>query len=233
VLILIPDIKLDINQMSNMVICSLANGDHERLLHIMQPTVEHYGRKHNIDTIFLTERLCPERPAAWDKIVLIKGLLKYYEVVMWMDSDTIIVNPEPNIKNEIRPDTIMLLCTHQCVEPCCPNTGVWIVKNNPKSLELLEEIWGQTDMINHHPWEQGALFKLLGFPNPKDYYKYLGLTRYSPYVETLDIKWNSMMSWGGVLGSSNDPVIEHHCGIPIKDRLEKMRESYQKFEQRK
>ncbi|MFB3163526.1 hypothetical protein ABLO26_19420 [Neobacillus sp. 179-J 1A1 HS] len=72
---------------------------------------------------------------------------------MWLDSDAIIVDPEPDIRVEIKPETFMLLCTHQGIQPFCTNSGVWIVKRNPKSTELLEAIGDQTktNLIENHP----------------------------------------------------------------------------------
>ncbi|TGA98716.1 DUF273 domain-containing protein [Sporolactobacillus shoreae] len=229
---MIPKVDLNLHPSSDTVICSLAIGEHQNLLNLMKPTVDLYANTHGFDTVFVTYPLT-NRPVAWDKVVLIRKLLDDYSLVIWMDADTMIVNPRQNIKDDLDSNYDMHLCTHKGVEPCCPNTGVWVVKKTARSIQILEDIWNQTDYIPNHPWEQGALFKLLGYPNPRDFFYYVGPTEYTHCIKTLDIKYNSMMSWGGFLGASSNPVIVHHCGVPLEERLTSMQESYNLFLQNK
>jgi hypothetical protein len=220
---LIPKIDLNIRPKSESVICSLAFGDHKKLLNIMKPTVEFYAKKHDFDIVFITHRLVDERPVAWDKVVLIRNLLDHYSLVIWVDADTLIVNPNQNIKNDLDYSYDMHLCTHKGIEPCNPNTGVWVVRSTTRSIKILNEIWNQIEHIPYHPWEQGALHTLLGYTHNSDIYT--GPTEYTDNIKTLDIKYNSLVSWDGVLGAAKDPVIVHYCGIPIEERIAGLRKS--------
>lgn len=224
---MIPKIDLNIRPSSDSVICTLATGEHRNLLDLMKPTVKFYAKKHGFDTVFVTRRLVKDRPVPWDKVVLIRNLLEHYSLVIWMDADTLIVNPHQNIKNDLDDAYDMHLCTHKGKEPCNPNTGVWVVKNTERSIKLLNDIWNQTEHIPYHPWEQGALHHLLGYPLGTD--AYLGPTEYTGYIKTLDIKYNSLMSWDGVLGAAKDPVIVHYCGIPLNERIAALKKSYKLF----
>ncbi|MBU8879965.1 hypothetical protein BGM26_13350 [Bacillus sp. FJAT-29790] len=225
---MIPSYDFSLSPSSNMVICCLATGkNHEDALDIMKPTVEYYGKLHNIDTLFIKEKLLPNEMAKKHKILLLYNLLKSYEIVMWMDSDTIFVDPSVDIRNELNTDHLVYMTTYFGRSPLFPNSGVIVVKRDPRTLEILEKVWKFKRKHRRGWWDQQAFLKLLGF---KNYYvrilAYKGPTKYSPLIGELPLKWNSRPNRKD---AAKNPLIMHHCGLDWGVRLKRMKRSYQQF----
>lgn len=229
---MIPSISIPVNKKNDIIICTLAIGEsHVAMMKIMVPTLEYYAKMHNIDC-FINEQTVgfdPSRPPSWDKIILMKHMLNYYNTVIWIDADAIICNPIYDIRNDIDVNYPIQLVTHFGIKPLFPNGGVWIVQRDPRSLELLEAIWSQEQLINHPWWEQAALLTLLGYEPKyigKRKVRYHGPTKFSSWVGPLDLKWNSRPSEFDI---AENPAIMHYVFIPHHIRIEKMKEQYQNF----
>jgi hypothetical protein len=228
---LIPVLKdISITPKNDMLILNFSTGEQYKILQdIMAPTVHYYGYRHHIDTLvkYSNERLAPERPAAWDKIVLIRNLLEIYKTVMWIDCDAIICNPIDDIRTSLEEGYPIHISTHNGIPPNFPNTGVMVLHHDDISFELLEEIWKQEDMINHPWWEQGALIKLLGYEH--EYHqniRYHGPTKYTSAVATLDLRWNCRPPDKEL---ADNPAIIHFCGLPVRRRISEMKKQYSYF----
>lgn len=203
-----------------MIICSSATGEmHEMELKIMKPTVEAYAKKHNMDTIFFTERFDSCRPASWDKIIILYNLLKNYDIVMWMDSDAIFLDNSLDIRTELNEDHVMFMVTHYGRSPIWPNGGLIVAKKDKKTFDLLNKIWNETDVIRHPWWEQQAIFNVLGYEN--SYHNIIAYhpNEYSNLIGPLDLKWNCRPIDGDV---SEDPIIMHYGGLPHETRISGM-----------
>jgi hypothetical protein len=214
---------------SDIAICSFATGNlHEQMLDYMKPTFENYCQKHYIDLYIykLAERLDSSRPASWDKVLLIRYLLQFYKSIIWVDSDTMIANPNSDIRNDLDFTYPTQLVSYHNIDPIYPNLGVWVLNHDPKTFELLDCIWSQTDLINHPWWEQGALLKLIGYSTKTNELRFLGSTKYSPWIGKLDLKWNSRPFNSDC---SDDPVILHYCGILPDQRLIEMEKQFMIF----
>lgn len=212
-----------------MVICSAATGEmHEAQLKIMKPTVEAYGKKHNIDTIFFTKRFDPSRPASWDKIIILNNLLKHYEIAMWIDADAIFLDIKEDIRNELDNKHVMFMVTHNFRDPIWPNGGIMVVKRENKTFHLLEEIWNKTQAIDHIWWEQQAIFNVLGYENRyHQVLSYSGPNEFSDLIGFLDLKWNSRPIDNDV---ADNPIIMHYCGLPNEIRISQMLSCYRIFQ---
>lgn len=224
---MIPSYEFSIKPKSNMVICCLGTGpNHEEALRIMKPTVEYYGKFHNIDTLFFTENFLPNKIAKRNKIFLMANLLKYYEIVMWMDSDTIIVNPKEDIRDELNSDHLVYMASYFGRSPLFPNSGVIVAKQHPKTIEILDAVWNHKRRSGEW-WDQQAFLKLLGYKNKNiKIIDYQGPTEYTPLIGNLHVKWNSRPNRKDVAKS---PIIVHHCGLKWPKRLQRMKKSYELF----
>ncbi|MGE7903199.1 hypothetical protein ACQKNS_02160 [Peribacillus sp. NPDC094092] len=227
----IPDFNDTIRPSNEIVFCSSAVGPlQEKLFELMEPTVKLYTKLHKMDyylKVFPTP-LDSTRPAPWGKIIIIKKLLNFYKTVIWIDSDALIYNPTIDIRGDINTNYPMQLVTHNNINPIFPNTGVWVVQKDSRSNDLLDAIWQQTHTINSAWWEQHALIELIGYRNPfLGEPKYEGTTKYSDWVGTLDLKWNSRHG-----DSSENPVIFHFPGFPYEQRLELMQKYFDEFKQK-
>ncbi|GHH99567.1 putative nucleotide-diphospho-sugar transferase [Neobacillus kokaensis] len=225
---MIPSYEFSIEPNSNMVICCLGTGkNHEQALDIMKPTVEYYGKLHNIDTLFFKHNFLPNKLAKKNKIFLIYNLLKYYEIVMWMDSDTIIVDPSTDIRLELNSNHVIYMTSYYRRKPLFPNSGVIVVKRDPRSFEILEKVWKHRRRYRGEWWDQQAFLKLLGYRNQNvRILSYKGPTKYTSLIGSLDVKWNSRPNRRDV---AKKPIIMHHCGIKWERRLTRMQSSYRLF----
>lgn len=112
-------------------------------------------------------------------------------------------------------------------EPFFPNSGVIVIKRDPKEVKVLEEIWKYKRPKDCGWWDQQAILKLLGYDN--FYYKiksYNGPTEYTPLFGILNNKWNSRPFDQDTV---EQPIIEHYCGYHWRTRLKKMSDGYKKF----
>ncbi|QSO52316.1 hypothetical protein JZ785_26915 [Alicyclobacillus curvatus] len=230
---MIPDINLRVTPRRNMVICSLAIGEHYRVMQdIMSKPVNYYAGKYGMDTLLLKSdtRLAPARPEAWDKVVLLKHLLKFYDTVLWVDSDTLIVNPDADIRREFKPGCVMQLATHLYAPHFYPNTGVWVVHRDPRALDILEDIWKQEDLVRDVWWEQAALMRVLGYPDPHNLNSYAGPTALGSFICPLSIQWNAQLALDPL---PVHPYILHYAGTPSPEhrvrRIRTMQMDYETF----
>jgi Methyltransferase domain len=100
---------------------------------------------------------------AWNRIALLRdGLMQGYQKIVWLDADTLVLNPEVNIFTDTRHDVDFQLCRYANYlwygRPCV-NTGVMVVNASPSAVEALQWIWEQRDkpLRSHHVetfWEQ-------------------------------------------------------------------------------
>lgn len=225
----IPALKIVWPPRSRMLVCSLAVGEsHVTYMQWMAPTVRYYAMLHQMDHLLLPlydKRLDSSRPSAWSKIVLLNHMLKSYETVMWLDADTIFVNPYVDIRKELDPNVPMHMVAHRLGSKTIPNTGVWICRRSPRTFELLEAIWNKTEFIRDGWWEQAALMDLIGYEPRGRVCRFRAPTRFTPYVRFLDGKWNSRYA-----DPSPETYIMHYSG-PDKP-LDDMERKYNSFIQR-
>lgn len=191
----IPELPFSWVPRSDMLICSLATGpSHMTMLKIGAQTASCYALKYGMDAFMLPMpelRLAPDRPPAWDKLVMIYHALHLYPTVMWIDADAIICDPGRDIREVIDSRCPMYLVAHKKESQSVPNTGVWVLRKDKRTFEMLEAIWNHTAFLNHPWWEQGALIDLIGYEAWDLSCRFRRTTRYTPWVRFLDETWNS------------------------------------------
>ena len=198
------------------VIVTLASGTHSSYLDMSRSRLIEYGEKHNYDVQVIDEVLTIDRPPAWSKILIIQKLLKAYEIVLWIDSDAVIIDSSTDILNEIDLDkTELALVEHSYSGQTHPNCGVMLFRRTESVLKFLDVVWEQVDLINHTWWEQAAILRCLGIDSeilpigP-------GNIPSRPLIEVkfLDKKWNAIRQ-----DHPRDNVkIRHFAGEPYEVR---------------
>lgn len=219
----IPKLPYKWKPKRTMTVTSFAFGEeHTELLNIMAPTVTYYANRHRMDChlFALKTRLAPDRPPAWDKLVIIRSALDAYDTVLWIDADAIIVNPKRDIRKDLSPRHPIHLVAHRIGRRVIPNTGIWVLQNDPQVLQLLDDMWKQEQYFHHRWWEQAAFMKLVGYDPEKA--AYVGETRYSPLVSYLGNEWNSRDK-----DQADRPYIYHYCnGNKPVDDMRKRAEAF-------
>jgi hypothetical protein len=102
-----------------------------------------YTDLHGYDLIVSTEVADPSRPAAWSKILEVKKHLPRYDWLLFIDVDTLIMNPSVRLE-DIADETVdqVIAADHNGV-----NSGVWLVRNSEWSMFFLDELWAQEHLV--------------------------------------------------------------------------------------
>jgi len=101
------------------------------------------------------------RPPAWSKILLLlkclnEGKENKYDYVVWIDADTLIMNPEKKLEDFIGAlmgDSDLMVAK----DWTRINSGVIFVKNTEWSKKFLEEVYSKEEFIHDPDWDQKSL----------------------------------------------------------------------------
>lgn len=127
----------------------------KQLSDLSYDSLQKYCSLHNINhtRYLITET---DRPPSWYKVKLILSeFQKGAEYVMWVDSDTTVINFDFNILDLLDESEIYLSKDINGI-----NCGIMIWKKSDISIEILNKVWSLTEFINHNWWEQAAFRSL-------------------------------------------------------------------------
>ena len=148
------------------VLCSIGSGAHAELLEITRETFAAYAARHGYEVVLETGRRAPERPPAWDKVLLLRELAEDADTLLWLDADAVVVDTSRDIAAELRPGDLLGLVERRVGRDRLPNTGVMVLRGGPAACELLDLVWAAERLINHPWWENAALLDVLGYRLP-------------------------------------------------------------------
>lgn len=120
-----------------------------------------YCLRHHYDLICDESAWDTSRPAAWSKIKILQKYLADYDWVVWVDADTLIMNPAITLEELMQshnPHNVDMLVGHDSMRI---NTGVWFLYNTSWSHTFLQHVWEQEQFIDSGYWEQEAFIFLL------------------------------------------------------------------------
>ena len=182
-------------------------GEHELLMKAVKGNHESYCRSHKIDYIASWECLQWERHPIWDKIVLIReALQKYYDLIVWLDSDCLIICPDVDIREALSGDTWIGMCEHERPDlPWHLNAGAIWIRNTKEARSFFEEVWKRD--YEEGWYDQQPINDILQENNFQG-------------VKILDPVWNSCDAVNPV----PDPIVKawHNMGTP-EQRLTQMK----------
>lgn len=81
--------------------CSLS--DREEIRKISWPLMEQYCKIHGYDFITRTEIILQDRHPSWSKIPFLMELIQTYDVVLWIDDDILLTQPDQRVEKFIEP----------------------------------------------------------------------------------------------------------------------------------
>lgn len=198
-------------------VCTAAHGPHGALLEVTGPALERYAQRHRASLVVLDHRLAPERPAAWDKILLLRDLIGEHDVVCWVDADAFVLDTAPAIAAELTSMHFLGVVEHTMRGMRVPNTGVMVVSSGRRAARFLDAVWSRTDYVHHRWWENAALLATLGYRLGP----HVGPARPSRWragVRFLDKSWNSIPD-----DPAEHPFVAHFPGLPLDERLALLR----------
>lgn len=168
-------------------------------------TIENYCNQHNYDLLLNNEDIVKshDREIQWTKVLIIQKYLQYkkegklyYDYLVWIDADILILNPEKSIESFI--DRLMngmdLMYSLDWGKQI--NNGVMFIKNTPRILEYFREIWKPTGVILR---EQGRMYEVY-FYNWNNCRSYIQITEDSLEYNTCWFEYKP------------DMFLVHFCG---------------------
>jgi len=211
-------------------IISAYTSDYQEIINITQPILSNYCSYHFLDyNIYRIDETYYNRPPAWAKIDLLTKEsdnvnTKY---LMWIDADTIILNCSYDLINLIEPNKYIYICK----DDNHINSGVFIIKNNDFTKELLSKIWSMEHFIEHYWWEQAAFINLVeqNWNNIKKYIKYIQNCEINAYLPEVLSNVNNPDSYK----VNDNSFLLHIPGFAgsagLEFRLHKIREYQNKY----
>lgn len=188
-------------------IASIGTGPHERLLRLAARSFRPYARRHGYDLHLHTGLLDASRPAPWSKVLILRELLADYDLVVWLDSDLVIVDPRDDIAAALPDGRFLGLVEHATKQGSMPNSGVMVLRAGESAAAFLDDVWAQADLTDHVWWENAAICRLLGYELGPP----VRLAQPTPLLrdgtELLDGRWNSIPD-----APARGPLIRHYPG---------------------
>ena len=201
------------------VICTIATGPHRALWDVTRPTFERYAVRHGYHLDCRSE--LPEvggRPPAWAKLPLILEHLERHDLVVWVDADVVVVDPERDIAADARGRHAIHAVTHVIDGRHVPNAGVLVIRRAPHVRRLFEQAWHLVEYLHHPWWENAALIAALGGDADAGLVGDRQRRRARRVLGTLPKSWNSVAP-----DPARDPAFVHFAGLPLDERLAGMR----------
>ena len=198
------------------VLCVNATGSFVTLLDVAGCGLEIYARRHRWDLVVSREDLSQGRPAPWGKLRLTESLLRDYAVVGWIDCDTVIVDFERDIGDELEDGKDFYIVEQEGGVPRdrVLNSGVFLARATSWTREFLAEVWAQDDLADHRWWENAAIMRVLGYDIDGSPVARQDGSRWMKRVKLMDLAWNSIPYWA----RSPRPRINHYGALPVPRR---------------
>jgi hypothetical protein len=92
------------------------------------------------------------------KFILLQELLPKYDKVLWIDADAFLVNHSKKVDDFISEDPAKVFTA--AIDQEYLNTGVFIIKNDPASFQILNDVVNVGQQINHPFPDAFVLFKI-------------------------------------------------------------------------
>jgi hypothetical protein len=193
-------------------IVSLGCGPQSRLLGLAARSFRPYAACHGYALELRTEVLDRSRPAPWSKVVLLRELAASYDLLLWLDADLVIVDRTLDIACELEDGRFLYLAEHATAEGRMPNSGVMLLRGGAPTIDFLDEVYAQEDLVEHRWWENAAICRLLGYELDP-----VGPVSPTPLLsertKLISTRWNSIPD-----APASKPRIRHYPGYSLKVR---------------
>jgi hypothetical protein len=165
------------------ILIQAASGEYQPLLGATVLHHQKYCERHAVTYLPCFGRVAYDRHPNWDRLPLLLMALDsgLFELVIWMDADTVIVDFETDLREATGEFTHIGLAANPVSWRGWGfhfNFGVAYVRATRESLDFLRQLRNLGPVENEHHWEnQGALHTLL--------------QRGGFHVDRIDNRWNS------------------------------------------
>ena len=201
------------------------NERYSRIGNLCLSSLKRYGAQYGYDVVTILE-ICSGRPLSWDKIPVILALFaRGYDFVMWVDADAAILRCDEDIAAIIQPDKDLYIHSFHFPQGGEGfNCGVFLIRNNEWSKNMLARLWEMREYVFHPWWENAALFDILKTAGvlpphpswvpplmPRAYEKYP--SEDIAHIGELPQKWNYCELLD--TGRESEPILRHYAALPL------------------
>lgn len=145
--------------MSDLLITGWTGFDHAQMAAHTMPLMRRYADRHGMEKCCVC--LSGERPPSWMKVPYIVQALDYFDRVLWIDCDVVIVKQEENILDAVPDGAIQSLVEHDTDRGPTPNCGVWVLTK--AAQPFLVAAWDSGRFVTHCWWEQASILTEMGY----------------------------------------------------------------------
>lgn len=196
-------------------LATIGTGPMRGILDLALPSFHRLADAHGYDVVIGSRNYAEDRPLAWGKVALSRALLAHYDVVLWLDADTVVQRTDIDPLSLVPADAFQAMVQHDGDNSITPNTGVWLLRSGEVSDAFLDAVWSKTEYLNHPFWENAAVLDLLGYSFYPDVSRPV---RNSPWLggtHFLGEEWNvhTMLRGGHSRGH-----IKHYAGCSNGER---------------
>jgi hypothetical protein len=146
-----------------------------------------------------------------------------YDLVWWMDADSLIVDLSLDIRSVLQPDRDLYLVEHYHPTPhgFAASCGVMLWRASDWSRSLLDQLWNSDLYHDEYPWENAALLEALGYM-VKPIFAHLNPTARMSKICYLQPEWNTV--WSDPPNPT--PRVHHHGAMSVEERRYMMLHDY-------
>jgi len=177
---------------ANAILIQQATGFYTQMLDLTGELHAAYAAQHGLTFWSIRGAVQVERPPTWNKILLIQmALWTGFELVVWLDADTLIVRPEVDIRGALIDGPPIGMCRNPLPlgdQPWHYNAGVMFVRNTKAARVFFDRVWNAGPL--DHPWQEQVRMNEL-------------CREYPEAIQPTDNKWNSTTG----VNPTRDPVI--------------------------
>jgi hypothetical protein len=174
------------------ILIQQASGFYTQMLDQSSELHAAYAARHDLTFWSVRGSVEFERPPGWNKVLLIRmALWAGFELVVWLDADTLIVRPEVDVRSALLEGPPIGMCRHPLPlgnQSWHYNAGVIFVRNTKLARVCFEDVW--TSEPVEHPWQEQVRLNELN-------------EKYPNALQQVDNQWNSTQR----VNATPNPVI--------------------------
>jgi hypothetical protein len=155
------------------------NDDIAEMGRLAEQNHRRYCLCHGYSFVCETSGFDTSRKPPWSKILFLRKHLPRFDWMLWLDADTLIMNPATPLHSFLADDVDLIISE----DWNGINAGVFFMRHTPWSLDFLQRIWNQTDFNNHGWLEQAAMRHLLSISaSDRQHVRVVPHTQFNTYL---------------------------------------------------
>ncbi len=162
------------NKIMKIAILDCCNINYSDILQITKKSKSNYAKKYDMDFVIHNFSDLSDRTQHWGRILGIKKHLPEYDYILYLDTDTLILNYSFDIRDLIKENLNYNILTGPLPHEGHIGTNGIIIKNDRWSIDFLEVWFNQKQFIDspYHGYPSCGINDDGGFNAPPDQWKF-------------------------------------------------------------